>query len=170
MQCPRSHGETARSTNCCTDLLLDGVAASEDDGHLRKRVGLNGGHAAGAAIRELFVDDARLNRVQPEPAVLFGNVAVGQPHLPRLVEHVVRELHRAVQLGGLRNDHVAREVACRDLERLLVLAEVEAEALCVRREAARGRQPALRSYLHGTPVKPQLREQRHLLRREMGRS
>lgn len=102
---------------------------------MRQRVCLDGGDATRAPVRQLLIDDTRLNRVQPEPTVLLGDVAVYEAHLPRLVEDVVGELHGAVQLCGLRDDDILRKITGGGLKRDLVLGEGETEAVRGRGEA-----------------------------------
>mmetsp|Transcript_17461 Transcript_17461/g.37550 ORF Transcript_17461/g.37550 Transcript_17461/m.37550 type:complete len:338 (+) Transcript_17461:1186-2199(+) len=100
-------------------LLL--VRARKDHGRLGQAVGLHRRHDAGAAVRELLADDDALHAAEAEAAILLGNVRVHQAHLPSLVEHRPRELHRPIVLGRDRDNLLCSKCASCLLQGILLL-------------------------------------------------
>ena len=113
-------------------LLFDGVAAGDDDGHLRQAVGLNGRRYSAAAVGQLLIDHARLNRVKPEPPVCFWDVGVHEAKFPGLFEEVSGVLHRPVEFGCGRYDLVASKSFGNLLEGLLLVRQLKGKAAALR--------------------------------------
>mmetsp|Transcript_58164 Transcript_58164/g.161105 ORF Transcript_58164/g.161105 Transcript_58164/m.161105 type:complete len:434 (-) Transcript_58164:2-1303(-) len=117
-------------------LFLLEVVARENHWHLREGVRFHGSLDSRAAIRELFRNDAPIEGVHARAAVVLRNVRIHKTKLPCLLENIVRERHRAVVLGGLRDDHVGSELPRHILDHFLVVVQHEADATTLRREGA----------------------------------
>jgi hypothetical protein len=72
-------------------LLLDLVGPAQRHGGGGEAVAHQRGADAGAAPAELLLDQTTGEVVEPGPAVLLGDVGVHEPHLPRLLDDVLRE-------------------------------------------------------------------------------
>src|SRR5205823_12093725 len=80
-------------------------------------------------------------RVAPRAAVLLRGRHPHQPELAELCDEVVREPRLAVELLGHRRDTLLREVADGRADELLLLAEVEVQALSCRASSTISRTP-----------------------------
>jgi hypothetical protein len=106
-------------------LLLLGLGAGDDDGHLRQGVGLHGGADAGAAPAVLLGDEHAVEGAEPEAAARLGDVRVHQPELPRLLQRRVGVLARLVVVARDLADFVDGEVAGEAAEGFLFAGELE---------------------------------------------
>mmetsp|Transcript_34394 Transcript_34394/g.106254 ORF Transcript_34394/g.106254 Transcript_34394/m.106254 type:complete len:422 (-) Transcript_34394:21-1286(-) len=109
-------------------LLLLRVGARDEDRRLGEAVGLDGGRDAGARPRDLLLDDDAVHARGADAAARLGDVHVDEAELPRLLEDVLRVLHRLVVLGGGRLHHVGGELVRGLLDLALLGREVEAKA------------------------------------------
>src|SRR5205814_1584983 len=85
-------GEDRRRGEPAEVLRLLGVAAGEDERDGGERVAGEGGADGGAAVVDLFLDEAVVEAGEAEAAVLLGDLEVDEPELPGVLEDLLREL------------------------------------------------------------------------------
>jgi hypothetical protein len=110
------------------------IGAGQQHGACPQRVrGERDGHAR-AAPGELLADQDPVERLEPEAAVLLGDVDVHQAELVRLRDDVSRVRLVLVVLGRLRPDLLLGELACERPQLLLLVGQRERNArLCCHR-------------------------------------